>query len=44
MNHQEFLAVIDQLDYSAPIGDLSKKDRDPVTELLNMMTGLELQG
>ena len=36
MNHQEFLALIEELDYSSPLSDLSKKDRDPVTELLNI--------
>lgn len=36
MNHQELLAIIEQLDYSSPLTDLSKKDRDQVTELLKI--------
>ena len=36
MNHQELLAIIEQLDYSSPLTDLSKKDRAQVTELLNI--------
>ncbi|MBP8994551.1 MAG: hypothetical protein KBG30_12185 [Bacteroidales bacterium] len=36
MNHQEFLTLIEQLDYSSPLTDLSKKDRDQVSELLKI--------
>lgn len=36
MNHQEFLALIEELDYSSPLSDLSKKDRDSVSELLKI--------
>ena len=36
MNHQEFLTLIEQLDYSSQLNDLSKKDRDQVSELLKI--------
>ena len=36
MNNQEFLALIEQLDYSEALSDLSKKDRAQVTELLKI--------
>ena len=36
MNQQDFLALIEQLDYSSPLTDLSKKDRAQVTELLKI--------
>ena len=36
MNYQEFLTLIEQLDYSAALSDLSKKDRDQVSELLKI--------
>ena len=36
MNHQKLLALIEQLDYSAPLSDLSKKDRGSVIELLKI--------
>jgi phosphoenolpyruvate carboxylase len=36
MTHQEFSDLIEQLDYSAALSDLSKKDRDQVTELLKI--------
>ena len=36
MNNQEFLALIERLDYSASLDDLSKKDRDSVSELIKI--------
>lgn len=36
MNYQDFLALIEELDYSSPLNDLSKKDRDQVAELLKI--------
>lgn len=36
MTNQEFLDLIEQLDYSEALGDLSKKDRAQVTELLKL--------
>jgi len=36
MNYKEFSDLIEQLDYSAALGDLSKTDRDQVTELLKI--------
>ena len=36
MNYKEFSDLIEQLDYSASLGDLSKTDRDQVTELLKI--------
>lgn len=36
MNQQDFLALIEQLDYSSSLSDLSKKDRDQVAELLQI--------
>ena len=36
MTYKEFTDLIEQLDYSEALGDLSKKDRDSVSELLKI--------